>query len=56
MNNLNKFSVQELSSQEIRKTNGGGFGLTLGIVALCIAVLNTDWDKAADDFKRGYNS
>ena len=44
--------------QDRKNINGGDFGISLviALVALCITVLNTDWDKAADDFNRGYNS
>lgn len=41
-----------------KNINGGDFGISLGIalVALGIAILNTDWDKAADDFSRGFSA
>jgi hypothetical protein len=58
MKNLQSFGVQEMDVQDRKNINGGDFGISLviALVALCITVLNTDWDKAADDFNRGYNS
>jgi len=60
MKNLENYGVLEMNTKEIKETDGGIFGIDdaiiLGAIALTLAVLNTDWDKAADDFKRGYNS
>ena len=38
-----------LNEVDMNSTNGGFIGDI-------IEILNTDWDKAIDDFKRGWNS
>ena len=53
---LENYGVVEMTTREMKATNGGNpVALVVGIVALGIAILNTDWDKAAEDFKRGWN-
>ncbi|MCD8405150.1 hypothetical protein LNI90_00830 [Tenacibaculum dicentrarchi] len=52
MKNLNDFGVQELSGKEIKETQGGYWWL----IGVGLAVLNTDWDKAGEDFSNGYNA
>ena len=53
---VQNYGVATMSTREMRTTNGGNpVALVIGIVALGIAILNTDWDKAAKDFKRGWN-
>ena len=60
MKNLENYGVQSLSTEEVKKTEGGIFGLddalVLGIVALGITILNTDWDEVGDSISRGWNS
>ena len=56
MKNLNEFGVQEMNIEELKVADGGSIGLAIGIAGLCLAVLCVDWDQAADDFSRGWNS
>lgn len=49
--NLEKLNVQELSIKELKKVGGGIPWYVL--VGLGLAILNTDWDQAWGDFKRG---
>ncbi len=56
MKKLENYGVKELNAKEIRETDGGWIGIAVGAIALAIAVLSTDWDKAADSFKRGWDS
>ncbi|WP_461632625.1 hypothetical protein [Labilibaculum euxinus] len=50
MKNLNEFGVQELSSQELIKTDGGFLAmLCAGLIIAAATVTMTDWDN----FKRG---
>ncbi len=53
MENLDLLGVDELKFEDLNKTNGGWKWIPA--VALALVILNTDWDKAADDFCRGYN-
>ena len=53
MKNLENFGVQELNSDETKKTNGGN---PIALVALTLAVLNTDWERVGDDISRGWHS
>ena len=43
-----------MSDEEMKITKGGVPWLP--IVALTIVILNTDWDKAASEFRAGWNS
>ncbi len=52
MENTKKW--HELGTSELTQTSGGYWWI--GALALAIAVLNTDWDQAAKDFNRGYES
>jgi len=54
---MKNLEVKELSRQEVKEINGGAtIGCALGVTALVLAALNTDWDQAAEDFSRGFNS
>ncbi len=55
MKNLESLSVQKMSTKEINETEGG-LGYVCGGIALAIAVLNTDWDKAYADYSRGFQN
>ena len=55
MKNLNDYNVKKMGNQELRQYNGGDFGLTLALIALGIAILNTDWDQVGDDISRGWS-
>lgn len=48
---MENLELKALSSKELMSSNGG-WKWAIGVA---IAVLNTDWDAAVDDFKRGYN-
>ena len=56
MKDLNEFGVQEINGKDLKEVEGGGLGLIIGLAGLAIAVLSVDWDQAADDFSRGWNS
>lgn len=59
MKNLENYGILELNAQEIKKTEGGIFGIddgVIAVVALAITVFSTDWDEVGDDLKRGWNS
>lgn len=58
MNSLcsENYGVSKMETREKETTNGGWAQIVIAVVALAITVLNTDWDKAADDFNRGYNA
>ena len=56
MKNLNYYGVQELNAKKIKETQGGDFGITLGLIALGLAILDTDWDQVGTDISRGWNS
>jgi hypothetical protein len=49
---LNNYSCAELKLSEQQKVEGGWYWL----IPLTLAVLNTDWDKAGNDFKKGFES
>jgi hypothetical protein len=49
---LNEYGVAQMQNAEMESTKGGLWPLAVG--AFILAVLNTDWDKAADDFNKGY--
>ncbi len=51
--NLNKYGVAEMQYAELEQTEGGVWPYW-GVVALTITVLNADWDKIANDVKRGF--
>jgi hypothetical protein len=53
---LDNYGVSEIETREMKTSNGGWIQVAIAVVALAITVLNTDWDKAADDFNRGYNA
>lgn len=55
MKNLENYGVQKMNTKEIRDTNGGDFGITLGLIALGITILSTDWDEVGDSISRGWN-
>lgn len=50
--NLQNLNVAELNAREIENTDGGIWPY----IALAIAILNTDWDAAANSYKRGGES
>jgi len=60
MKNLESYEVHEMDLQDLRKTDGGDFGLSacliIGGIALTFALLNADWDEIANDVSRGWNS
>ena len=43
----------DLSEKELKQINGGIWWIA--VTALALAALNTDWDKAIEDFKEGWN-
>ena len=43
-----------MNTKEMKETDGGCHWCA--IAALVLAVVNTDWDKAGADIKRGWNS
>jgi hypothetical protein len=45
--------MKPIHSHELEATNGGLWWIAA--TALTLAVLNTDWDKAGEDFMRGFN-
>lgn len=53
---LENYGVSQMETREMKEANGGWFALIIGCVSLVIAVLNTDWDEAANDFKRGFEA
>lgn len=53
---LDNYGVSKMETQEMKATNGGWAALVIGCIALAITVLNTDWDKAAEDFERGFEA
>jgi len=53
---MKNLELQELSREEVKDINGGAtIGCALGVTALVLAALNTDWDQAIEDFNRGRN-
>jgi hypothetical protein len=57
MDKFSNLDTIDLNDQEMKNLNGGSaFGLALGLISLGIAVASVDWDQAADDFRRGWNS
>lgn len=53
---LENYGVSEMETREMKEANGGWVALVIGCIALAITVLNTDWDKAAEDFQRGFEA
>lgn len=60
MTNLENYGVIEMRLHEAKTIEGGSWWKSLlkraGPIGIAIAVLEVDWDKVAEDFKRGYNS
>ncbi len=57
MKNLEKFGVQELGTQEMKKADGGAFWWVLGFLATGIAYdVISDPEGAWEAFKDGANS
>lgn len=49
---LSEYGVAPLQNTEMEDIDGGFW--YIGVAALALAALNTDWDAAASDFSRGY--
>ena len=47
-------NLTNLNEKELESLHGGLW--YIAAAALTIAILNTDWDKAAGDISRGWNS